>query len=272
MGRLPAAALILGLSPAAVAAPAVALADPEGDDDGSGTVTYPTGTPYAKGSFDLLKLEAEDKGDDVEFRIGVNARIEDPWNSKDWGGNGFSLQMAFVFIDQDHKEGSGETRSPPGLNLAFPKDGGWEKAVIVSPQSKTRLSSEINQKAKDLKGKLVIPRRTSARGRELIAVVSKKDLGGSPKPGWGYQVAIQSNEGYPDKSDLLTRKVNEYGGEHRFGGGKDGDCDPHVIDILAGAGKGEPGEAKAQHDALGAYSCNDDGTPKALAVAPMIYP
>jgi hypothetical protein len=38
---------------------------------------------------------------------------------------------------------------------------------------------------------------------------------------WGYQVLMQSNEGYPDKKDLLTRKVNEVNGEHRFGGGND---------------------------------------------------
>ena len=43
---------------------------------------------------------------------------------------------------------------------------------------------------------------------------------------------MQSNEGFPDGKDLLTRKVNEYEGQHRFGGGTDTDCDPHVIDIL----------------------------------------
>jgi hypothetical protein len=34
---------------------------------------------------------------------------------------------------------------------------------------------------------------------------------------------------------LLTRKVNEYEGQHRFGGGNDGDCDAHVMDVLESA-------------------------------------
>ena len=56
---------------------------------------------------------------------------------------------------------------------------------------------------------------------------------------------MQSNEGFPDGKDLLTRKVNEYEGQHRFGGGTDSDCDPHVIDILAGNGTGAADEVAA---------------------------
>jgi hypothetical protein len=50
--------------------------------------------------------------------------------------------------------------------------------------------------------------------------------------------------------------VNENRGEHRFGGGRDDNCDPHVIDILA----------PNQHDVLKTYKC---GQPAEL---PMIYP
>ncbi len=59
---------------------------------------------------------------------------------------------------------------------------------------------------------------------------------------------MQSNEGFPAGNDLLTRKVNEYEGQHRFGGGNDGDCDPQAIDILAGNGKGDASEMQAQYD------------------------
>ena len=67
---------------------------------------------------------------------------------------------------------------------------------------------------------------------------------------------MQSNEGYPQKDALLTRAVNENRGEHRFGGGRDDNCDPHVIDILG----------KDQHEVLKAYKC---GQPAEL---PMVYP
>jgi len=74
---------------------------------------------------------------------------------------------------------------------------------------------------------------------------------------------------FPDGKDLLTRKVNEFEGQHRFGGGTDYDCDPHVIDILAGKAEGAADEAQAQHDML-KYECNPDGSTKQGAVLKMV--
>ena len=77
---------------------------------------------------------------------------------------------------------------------------------------------------------------------------------------------MQSNEGFPDKKDLLTRKVNEYEGQHRFGGGNDADCDPHVMDILAG--RRTAAERRAAQ--MLAYECNSDGTSKKMATLKMV--
>ena len=55
---------------------------------------------------------------------------------------------------------------------------------------------------------------------------------------------MQSNEGFPARTDLLTRKVNEYEGQHRFGGGTDTDCDPHVMDLLAGDAVGDAARSR----------------------------
>ena len=63
--------------------------------------------------------------------------------------------------------------------------------------------------------------------------LTPRSLGGSGDPStWKYQVFMQSNEGFPADDDLLTRRVNEFEGQHRFGGGTDYDCDPHVMDML----------------------------------------
>jgi hypothetical protein len=83
---------------------------------------------------------------------------------------------------------------------------------------------------------------------------------------------MQSNEGFPAKTDLLTRKVNEYEGQHRFGGGTDYDNDPHVIDILVPPGRGEADEAARQHTILGAYTKETtEPKPEDLAEVPMVY-
>lgn len=250
----------------------IVLDDPTGDDNGPGSYTYPTDKVYAPGSFDIKKLEVVPQGDTVEFRLTLNARIEDPWDSKAWGGNGFSVQMAFIHLDTDKAPGSGVQVGLAGTNVRFAPEQAWDRVVILSPQGPTRVNSEIEQKAAEWKDKIVVPKVTRASGRTLIAVVDAAALGGMPTRAWGYQVLMQSNEGFPAKTDLLTRKVNEFEGQHRFGGGTDYDNDPQVLDIFAGAAKGEATEAQAQHDALAKYNKEaQEPKPEDLATVPMIY-
>lgn len=257
------AALPLAL---AAAEPPIVLADPDGDDNGPGSYRYPTDPVYKARSFDLRKVEITDKGDDVEIKVTVGAVIEDPWNSKDWDGNGFSLQFVQVYVDTDHQKGVGFTKALPGLGgVEFADDEAWDKVVLISPQGKTRLSAEVRAKAGNLRGGVVIPKSTRSSGKTLTALVKKSDLG-QPTAKWGWQAVMQSNEGFPDKADILTRRVNEVAGQHRFGGGHDEECDPHVIDILAGKAKGDRAEVGEQHKAL-AWKCGGR-----VARLPMVYP
>ena len=247
------------------------ITDPTGDDNGPGTYVYPTDAVYKPGSFDITEFKVVPAGDTVEFHVTVNTRIEDPWDSQAWGGNGFSVQMAFVHIDTDHAKGSGVRDGLPGTNVRFAEDEAWDKVVLISPQGATRVNSEVDQKCPQWKSRIIVPRITRASGRTLIAVVDTAALGGLPQPSWGYQVLMQSNEGFPDKGDLLTRKVNEYEGQHRFGGGTDYNNDPHVLDILVPPG-GDP--VKKQHEILSKYNkaATTDVKPEDLAVVPMVYP
>jgi carbohydrate-binding DOMON domain-containing protein len=265
--------VLVCLYPAVALAGSVVLKDPAGDDNGPGDYVYPTASEYKKGSFDFTKVEIKDKGDKLQIKLHVKAKVEDPWKSRDWPtrGNGFSLQMAFLFVDTDHKPGSGHKSGLPGLNVRFQEDARWEKVVVISPQGNTRLKSEINTKAREFKDAIVLPAKVKVSGKKIIATVRKKDLG-EPAAGWGYQLVMQSNEGYPDSGDLLTRKVNEVRGEHRFGGGRDDDCDPHVIDILVPPAKGDKGEVSSQHEILKKSSCTGDKGSWKLAELPMVYP
>jgi len=255
---LPIAAGLLAGSLAATPAFAddVEFLDPVGDDHGPGTYTYPTDAAYGPGSFDLTKFEVEERGSNLDFSVSVNGKLSDPWGM----GVGFAVQMIFIFIDTDGVEGSGHTDSMPGLNVVFAPDSAWERVIILSPQQQSRVVAEARVKAADklADGSLVVPRRTTGKGKTISARVKKDEIGSGDASSWGYQVVVQSNEGFPDKSDLLTRKVNEFEGQHRFGGGHDMDCDPHVMDLLAGAGKGTADEVEAQHAML-AHECDADG-------------
>jgi len=244
------------------------MKDPKGDDKGPGTYVYPTDPVYTPGSFDIREVKIKTSGSKIVFKVKIASRITDPWDSKSWGGNGFSLQFVQIYIDS--KPGGGHCEGLPGLNVKFKPDACWEKVVLISPQGKSKLTSEIEQKAKALKKDIVIPIKTRANGMILTAVVKKSDLGGTPKSTWGYQVIMQSNEGYPDGHDLLTRKVNEYQGKHRFGGGSDYNCDPQVLDILVAPAKGGKDEIQAQYKAL-KFHCDAKGKGP-LVELPMIYP
>ncbi len=230
------------------AAAQVSFTDPAGDDNGPGEYVYPTDAVYTGGSFDLTGFDMEVKGKRAIFEVSVNANLEDPWGM----GVGFATQMIFVFID--NAEG-GHTTGLPGLNVEFAD--GWEKVVILSPQSSGRVKQEVEAKAGALAGDIVVPTRTTGSGRTIKAQVKLADLGEGDPATWGYQVVMQSNEGFPADEDLLTRKVNEYEGQHRFGGGTDYDCDPHVMDILG-------------DHAMLAYECNPDGSAKKMATLKMV--
>jgi carbohydrate-binding DOMON domain-containing protein len=250
---------------ASASAQEVSFKDPVGDDDGPGKYVYPTDPVYKKGSFDLTGLRVVQKGDKLTFEVSVNSDIEDPWGMPEPAH--FSVQMPIVFV----KTGpGGQTKGLPGLNVQFAKEDAWTRVVILSPQPAGRVRSEVKQKAADLKDAIVVPDEVTAEGRTIRATVDRKLFGEGDITKWGYQVVMQSNEGFPDKTDLLTRKVNEYEGQHRFGGGNDGDCDPHVMDVLAGKGKGDKSEIEAQHQML-SYECGPDGSSKKMATLRMVY-
>lgn len=260
-GALAVAASLLLAS--AATAQKVSFKDPTGDDNGPGNYTYPTDAVYKRGSFDMTGFDVEAKGGKVDFDVTMNSPLDDPWGMK----VGFATQMVFIFID--NAEG-GFTDTVPGLNVTFAPDSGWDKLVILSPQVPGRVKDEVSQKAAaDRQGAIVIPTRVKGAGRTISATVDLAQLGSGDPTTWGYQVVVQSNEGFPADKDLLTRKVNEFEGQHRFGGGTDFDCDPHAIDILAGNGTGAADEAQAQHTML-KYECNPDGSAKQGAVLKMV--
>ncbi len=239
----------------AVGAQEVSLQDSQGDDNGPGTYTYPTDTAYIPGSFDITGFKMKVSGDQATFEVGVAAKLEDPWGMR----VGFAVQTVYIYIDQDHKEGSGFTKGLPGQNIEFAPADAWDKCVILSPQSAARVKQEVDSKAASMAAGILIPKTTKGTGSKIIGSVPVADLGQGDPNTWGFQVVMQSNEGFPAATDLLTRKVNEYEGQHRFGGGNDGDCDPHVMDLLG----------EDQKEQL-SYECNPDGTSKKMATLHMV--
>ena len=251
------------LAAGAVAAGELVFTDPVGDDDGPGTYVYPTDQVYTPGSFDLTELKVEAKGGKIDLDVSVAASLDDPWRM----GTGFAIQMVFVFVDTGAK--GGHQMGPPGTNVAFAEGNYWNKCIILSPQPSSRVKQEVRTKTGDAAGDYIVPNRVTGRGKTISASVKASDIGEGDPASWGWQVIMQSNEGFPDKGDLLTRKVNEFEGQHRFGGGSDYDCDPHVMDVLAGEAMGKPDEVTKQHEML-AYECDAEGNATKRATLTMV--
>jgi len=248
-----AAVAVLLLTGTALAGDKVTFKDPKGDDYGPGEYVYPTDAVYGPGSFDITKAEFKDKGDKVQFDVSVATKLEDPWRM----GSGFSVQMVFIFIDNAP---GGYTTTPPGLNVEIDESTAWDVCVVLSPQTMSRVQQEIDAKGGAMAASILAPTRVKGSRSTISGTVDKDKLGDGDMSQWKYQVFMQSNEGFPSGQDLLTRKVNEFEGQHRFGGGTDYDCDPHVMDILG------------DHAQLKAYACNDDGSTQKLAVVKLVSP
>ena len=99
----------------------IELKDPQGDDKGPGVYTYPGNTAFAKGSLDLRSVTLVEEGGSIVVTVELTA-IKDAFNSKTWGWGGFGVQLVEVYIDQDHKAGSGHKEALPGMNVNFEKD------------------------------------------------------------------------------------------------------------------------------------------------------
>lgn len=258
IGRAIGGMLLVAL-PSVVMAQLVRFQDPVGDDNGPGTYVYPRSEVYTPGSFDLTGVEISIRGRHLHVEACVNSELEDPWGT----GAGYAVQMILVFIDTDRTSTAGYTEGLPGTNIRFSPQDSWERVVILSPQHQSLVMAEAKRKAADLlaDGALLVPKRTSGKGKCVSGSVPADSVdseGVYDLRAWRYQVVMQSNEGFPDRGDLLTRKVNESPGKHRFGGGHDMDCDPHVMDVLAPPAKGGTDEIAAQHEML-SYECDPEG-------------
>ncbi len=245
----------------------ITFKDPQGDDNGSGSFIYPTDPVYKPGSFDITEFMVKDKGSTVELTVNVGAGLENPWNM----ASGFSVQQAFVFIDMDGKTGSGHQLALPGLNAEFLPGSYWEKAVIMSPQPSSRVKTEVKMKAGDMERDVIVPLSVTPRGKSFTAIIKKEDLGADVSDDWGWQVLITSNEGFPEGNSILVRKLNEYEGQHRFGGGSDYDGDPNFLDMLVPPGKGGGDEADLQHKIMSAWVSDDDPAGYVYVKLPMVY-
>lgn len=254
-----------GPAPSSARTVQVELRDPANDDFGPGRYKYPTDPVYRAGSFDLLALRVTANAETVNFDLELRTPVGDPWKM----GTGFSLQHAVVFLDLDGNPKNGSQDGLPGLNVRFAPGHGWDRAIIATPHAAARVINELKNKAGATTQNYVVPEKVTGAGRFIHFEVPRKQLAEKDPKQWRYQVTLGGQDGFPANGSVLVKPVNEYEGLHRFGGGTDTNCDPHVLDVFSGLALGTTNEAEGQRKQL-QYECGADGTAKRPAMLELI--
>ncbi len=226
--------------------------DPEGDDHGPGTYTYPTDPVFAPGSYDLTAFSVGESGDDLVFTFDVLGPIVNSWDSP----NGLSIQTFDVYVDTDPDTSNGARRFLPGRNAAWESGSGWDRALTIEGWYPALYVAEADGSTSETDPTfkvLVFPDRGRATAR-----VPKALFGDGDPATWSYAVAVMSQEGYPSSGVRRIRDVEPNAAQWRIGGGDGSVNGTRILDLLAAEG----GDQEAM---LSGYAPTSSGTVDALS-------
>ncbi len=224
--------ILPGSGPAVVAVPDLGtmnlildIADPERDDYGPGTYTYPSDAVFSTGCYDILNFQVGSDAENIVFKFTMRGAVENPWGSP----NGLSVQTYDIYIDKDGN-GQGGVNFLPGRNLAL-QDGftwdyaitieGWEPGIYIPGDTaveKIATSSDFQILADP--------------GQQRVTIrIPKAILGDNPEE-WKYAAMVLSQEGYPSGGVQRVRDVNQKSEQWKVGGAPADTNHTRVIDVV----------------------------------------
>ena len=204
------------------------VSDPEGDDFGPGTYTYPTDSVFPAKAFDLKTFRVAYDENNIIFKVELFGPIPNPWGSP----NNLAIQTIDIYVDKDPGNGTGARKLLPGRNLSLPAEHGWDYAIwaegwtpqILSPDPETSEPKEISP----ADYKIIV----DPAGRSVTIRVAKSLFEDSHPENWGYAIVIMGQEGYPASGVWRIRDVEENAAQWRFGGAGKTTNHTRVIDMI----------------------------------------
>lgn len=240
--------------------------DPEGDDFGLGTYTYPTDGVFKAGDFDLTSFEISSDGANLYFTLGVKAEITNGWGSP----SGFSVQTFDIYIDKDPGSGTGARMLLPGRNAALAAENGWEITLWLEGWTSQVVvldadGSPVNYTEATSAMKVYVDNSQNA----VIASVPVEFFGEGEPATWAFAVALLGQEGYPADGVWRVRDISQKSEAYRFGGAPADNNHTRIIDLLL-----PEGAEISQQDALSTYPSSaspvDGKGPDDFAIIPVI--
>ncbi len=213
--------------------PILTIADPEGDDHGPGSYTYPLDNVFADGAYDLTEFAVAEDDNNLIFRF----TFAGPLNN-DWGApNGMGIYALDVYIDA--AEG-GARMLLPGRNAALPEGSGWEFALwaegwtpglygppggeaepqpIGGPETLNIISDPGQRRITIRVAKAVLAEQLGVPVEELDPA------------SWGYLGVVLSQEGYPSSGVWRVRDVEPSPQQWRLGGAPPDTNHTRILDV-----------------------------------------
>ena len=204
--------------------------DPEGDDKGLGTYTYPKDGVFKAGDFDLTAFEVSRDGENVYFSFTVKAPITNGWNSS----AGFSVQTFDVYIDKDPGAGTGNRLLLPGRNAALEDGNGWDVAIWIEGWTlQVVLPGEdpLADPVKNTEASLAMKVYVDVGKNAVIASVPLEFFGEGNLSDWSYAAVVLGQEGFPSPGVWGIRDVYQNAEGYKFGGAPLDNNHTRIIDL-----------------------------------------
>lgn len=215
----------------------IEMNDPQGDDHGPGSYTYPTDGVFKPGIYDLLEFKVGQDETDLIFHIRMAGPVENPWGSP----NGLALQLVDIYIDVDGPA-TGERLMRRGRNGALDASAGWDVALSLAGWNFGVFQSsmpEIVDKS------ITLNIMTDPGNNLIVARIPLSAIPGDPAQ-WRFAVAVLSNDGYGING---VRDVTPTGGQWAVGGAPVDNNHTRIIDLIL-----PPGITPTQEELLSAYT------------------
>jgi carbohydrate-binding DOMON domain-containing protein/glycosidase len=116
------------------------IEDPEGDDNGPGTYTYPTADAIPEGCYDVSKVDIEGTTTSWDVTVNINGPVTNPWG----GDAGFSVQAIQMYLqDPNAPDDAAESATPrEGMISSFQE--GYHYRVVVHGESGPKVVEDAN--------------------------------------------------------------------------------------------------------------------------------
>jgi carbohydrate-binding DOMON domain-containing protein len=227
--------------------PVLTVDDPEKDDHGPGSYTYPTDGVFVPQCFDGKQFVAGYDENNMVFTFSVYGQLTDPWPAS----VGFSVQAFDVYIDVDQKADSGRRLLLPGRNAAVAAEDAWDYAVWV--EGWTPGLYKVDAKGAPQKVDVSIKIVVDPAARKVTVRVPKSAFPTWDPQKWSYLAAVLSQDGYPAPGVWRVRDVEAQNSQWRIGGAPPDTNHTRIMDVFLPAAA-----ASTQEKLLSTYPASQE--------------